>query len=120
MLTSTGNSLDSSFVAVNFEIAQKQLRVIGNSDVLENGGLNVTNDVTCFVADGAAKITLAPTGGSPPPSLTSAILHHVSIDAVFSFGSRVTICGNVGVRSLVCDGTALLRGAASCPKAVVG
>ena len=116
MLLTTGSRLESPFGAATFQIANNQvgMQILGNSDVFVNGGLNVSNNATGMVADGAGTITLASADGSVAP-LSSTISGNAAIDAVMNFGSRATFGGNVSVGSLVCDGTALVRGTTTCP-----
>ena len=118
LLMTTGSKVESPFGAATFNIEGNAvgMNVTGNSNVLINGGLRVVNNLgPGLVADGAGVLTLAPFDPGPPPALASEISGNGGPDVVLNFGTRATFAANVTVGSVVCDGTALARGAASCP-----
>ncbi|MEQ9451278.1 MAG: hypothetical protein RJQ07_06805 [Pseudomonadales bacterium] len=118
ILMATGSKLESPFGSATFTVAGNGagMTVSGNSDVSINGGLNIINNLgPGLIADGAGVLTLAPLDPSPPPALPTEISGNAGPDVVLNFGSRATFATNVNVGSIVCDGTALARGAATCP-----
>src|SRR5262249_13150114 len=68
------------------------------------GGLNVRNNGTGLLADGAGGITLIASTDNP-----SSIENNRTTDMDLRFGTRSTING-VAVGSIRCDGTVLSRG----------
>ncbi len=117
-LVTNGSKIESPFGAATFQISGNPagMLVSGNSDLIINGGLRIENNMESgLVADGAGVITLAPAVPSPPPALPSVIVNNGGPDVALTFGSRATFEANVSVGQLVCDGTALARGVATCP-----
>lgn len=118
ILMSTGAKFESPFGAATIQIEGNPagMQVSGNSNVFINGGLNIVNNFgPGLIADGAGVINLAPLDPSPPPALATLIENNGGPDVILEFGSRATFATNVTVGTLVCDGTALARGAVSCP-----
>ncbi len=118
ILMTTGSKIESPFGAATITVEGNAagMTVTGNSDVAINGGLRIVNNLgPGLVADGAGVLTFAPFDSSPPPALATEFSGNSGPDVVLNFGSRATFATNVTVGSIVCDGTALARGAAACP-----
>lgn len=77
------------------------------SSLLVVGGLNLSQNGTGISAYGAGTVTIV----SVPPNPSTVNSNALDLD--LGFGTRVTLDG-VGVTSLACDDSALVRGAA-CP-----
>jgi len=95
----------AKFVANNNFIG---MLIEDGGSLLVVGGLDVTQNSVGISASGAGTLTMVsiPTN----PSTVDANQTDMALD----FGTRATIDG-VAFTSLVCDGTALVRGSASCP-----
>jgi hypothetical protein len=83
--------------------------VTDQSRALIVGGLQVRNNHTGLLADGAGTLTLV----SIPPNPSSIVNNSVK-DVDLRFGTRATFAG-VTVGTIVCDATVLSRGSTMCP-----
>jgi len=115
---SNNKSAGLFLVAAGYMIALGTLKLdVQNNDigldlgdaagVILIGGLNVRNNGTGLLADGAGGITLI-------ASNPSSIENNRTTDMDLRFGTRSTING-VAVGSIRCDGTVLSRGSKICP-----
>ena len=84
------------------------LSFVNNAGAVIRGGLNVQNNGTGVLADGAGTLALI----SIPPN--PALIEHNGTDVDLRFGTRVTFDG-VTIGSITCDATVLSRGTTVCP-----
>jgi hypothetical protein len=84
------------------------LSFINGAGAVIRGGLNVQNNGTGVLADGAGTLTLV----SIPPN--PSVVENNGTDVDLKFGTRVTFDG-VTIGTITCDGTVLSRGTTECP-----
>lgn len=122
MITSSNNggsgiSLDqagtviSPYAAAKFILENNAtgLTVADESRALIIGGLQVRNNQTGLLADGAGTLTLV----SVPPN-PSSIANNSGKDVDLSFGTRARFF-DVTIGTIACDGTVLSVGSTVCP-----
>ncbi len=85
------------------------LNLGSESSIVSIGGLNIQNNATGILGDGAGSLTLV----SIPPN-PSTILGNTTTDINLRFGARMTI-GGATVGTVKCDSTVLSRGSTKCP-----
>jgi hypothetical protein len=85
------------------------LSFVNNAGAVIRGGLNVQNNGTGVLADGAGTVTLI----SIPPN-PSSITNNSTFDLDLTFGTRATVDG-VTIGTIRCDATVLSRGSTVCP-----
>jgi hypothetical protein len=85
------------------------LSFVNNAGAVIRGGLNIQNNGTGVLADGAGTLTLV----SIPPN-PSSITNNSTFDVDLKFGTRATFEG-VTIGTITCDATVLSRGTTVCP-----
>lgn len=103
--------ITSPFGAGKFVIENNTtgLNFINGAGAVIVGGLNVQNNGTGVLADGAGTLTLV----SIPPN-PSAIENN-GTDVDLAFGTRATFLDGVTIGTIACDATVLSRGTTVCP-----
>jgi len=84
------------------------LHFINGAGAVIRGGLNVQNNGTGVLADGAGTLTLVSVPSNP------SVVENNGTDVDLKFGTRTTVDG-VTIGTITCDATVLSRGTTVCP-----
>lgn len=110
-----GGSIESPFGGVTFSLEDNQvgLRAENDSSLAVVGGMGIRSNAGIgLLGDGAGSLSIVSSPGGPPSPNPSEITGN-GTDVDLRFGSRASLFGTA-IGTVVCDGTALVRGAA-CP-----